>query len=128
MVSSPNDILLNQIKPGMIVNDAMGQEIGRVNYVQLGQSATDINPPNEADAPMHHPSYTHNIAVTDIPNTLQSAGGLPEDLREAIAESGYIRMSTGGLTADRFILPRQIENVYRRRVELNCKRDDLLKA
>lgn len=128
MADLSDNTLLNQITPGMIVNDVNGQQIGRVNYIRLGRKTGDYSPPIDTDAPMHHPSYTQNMAVTDIPDTLTPPTHLPEDLEEAMHQSGYIRISTGGLTADRFALPRHIENVYRKRVELNCGRDALLKA
>lgn len=122
--------ILAQIREGMDIYDVNDDHIGSVDFVHFGaasetQQELGVGPaaPAPADNPrMREDSIIDNIAEAFQPNEV------PEELRERLLVSGYIRMDADGIFAsDRFIVPGQIVRVADDNVYLSVKRDQLAK-
>ncbi len=122
--------ILNTIREGMDVYDNEGDRIGQVDFVYFG-AATDVQqnlgtgpaaPAAADDVQMRDDSLIDAFAEVFDP------GEVPEELREKLMQSGYIRLDAEGLfAADRFITPEQIASVREKDVQLNVTRDQLIK-
>lgn len=122
--------ILTQVHEGMGVYDVHDDHIGSVAFVHFGAASetqqelgTGPASPAPADNPqMREDSLVDNLIEAWDPNEL------PEELRERLLLSGYVRLDTAGLFAsDRFITPDQIARVADDKVFLSVDRDGLVK-
>lgn len=122
--------ILNTIHEGMTVYDSTGDRIGTVDFVHFGAASdtqqdlgTGAAAPGPADSvQMRDDSLIDAFAEVFAP------GEVPDELREKLMQSGYIRLDADGLfAADRFITPDQIASVRENDIELNVSRDQLIK-
>ena len=122
--------ILAQIREGMDIYDVNDSHIGSVDFVHFGaasetQRGLGTGPATSApadDPKMREDSIIDNIAEAFQPNEV------PQELREKLLVSGYIRMDASGIFAtDRFIVPDQIVRVADEKVYLSVDRDKLVK-
>ena len=122
--------ILAQIHEGMEIYDVGDKHIGSVDFVHFGaasetQQQLGVGPVTSApadDPKMREDSIIDNIAEAFQPNEV------PQELREKLLVSGYIRMDAAGIfSTDRFIVPAQIVRVADEKVYLSVNRDKLVK-
>jgi hypothetical protein len=119
MQSFGDDARMSQIHEGMKVVDAAGDEVGKVDIVQMGdpQAATidtDARPRNALD------SVVQAIAPDE------SEPDVPEPLRSRLRISGYVKIDGPDLMdTDRYVSGQDIRDVRDDRVMLNVRKDQL---
>ncbi len=120
---------LELVHEGMKVNDRDGKEIGKVDMVRfsgVSNTAADrgLGPMTTTNSDAGLPSDT---LVADVASVFAN-DHLPEELRERLMHSGFVRIDTKGLFAsDRYVLPEQIASVSGDEVHLKVTRDELIK-
>jgi hypothetical protein len=112
-----------QVREGMKVVDAGGDEIGKVRYVKMGDpEAVGVNPADATDGPRGILESAADVLTgrdADLPSTL--AGEL--------LRVGYLRVDTKGwFHKDRFVPADAIEGVTGDRVLLAVGKDELPEA
>ena len=121
--TSTND-LIRQVTQGMRVVDSNNEEIGKVEFVAMGDpSAATIDTPQMDD------SYG---VVTTVAEAL-GAGGEPDvenrSLRERLLHNGYIKIDgKGWFGADRYAGSDQITSVSDNTVQLRATKDELVSS
>ena len=122
--------VLSLVHEGMEVYDVRDNHIGSVDFVHFGsanetQQELGVGPstPSPADDPkMRDNTFIDNLAEVFDPIDM------PDQLRQKLLLSGFIRLDSAGLFAsDRFITPDQITGVSGDRVQLAVTRDQLIK-
>jgi hypothetical protein len=113
-----------QVREGMTVVDAAGDEIGKVDYVKMGDpEAVTVNP---ADATDDRGGIFEGVAdVLSGPD----ADDLPITLAGEMLRVGYLRVDTKGwFSKDRFVPADAIQGVTGDRVQLAVTKDELIEA
>jgi hypothetical protein len=118
--SSVDSAAIARIQEGMRVIDAAGDEIGKVKYVQMGDSEAVTTAGNEQ-------------RPTDLLGRIASDTGLddsepdvPSPLRTSLRRTGYVKISGHGLTdPDRYASSDQVGDVSGDTVRLTVSRADL---
>lgn len=105
---------LSRIRGGMSVFDSSGEEVGEVVDVHL-----PLRPKMGAEA------YSEETVVVDTADSI-AAGEMPQALAQQLLRSGFARVDTGLLTADRFVTPEQVRAVADNKVYLLVRQDELL--
>lgn len=99
-----NTPLIEQVYQGMKVVDATGEEVGEVEYVQMGDPGTVTTAGNE----YQEPGFIRGVARSifgDEPD-------VPEPLRSQLLRSGFIKVDGPGLLDhDRYVRGDQIRSV-----------------
>ena len=113
---------MSRINEGMDVFDRTGDKVGEVDYVYFGE-IDPTTPEVEATTPSDRDP--REASVVDIVADAFRADDLPEELRERLQMHGFIRLNTGMLRSDRYVLPEQIASVTSNAVHLNVKLDEL---
>lgn len=122
--------VLTQIHEGMDIYDVNDSHIGSVDFVHFGaasetQQQLGVGP--AAPAPADNPQVREDSIIDNIAEAFQP-NEVPQELREKLLVSGYIRMDAAGIFAtDRFIVPEQIVRVADEKVYLSVNRDKLVK-
>lgn len=122
--------ILTQIHEGMDIYDVNDNHIGSVDFVHFGaasetQQQLGVGP--AAPAPADNPQVREDSIIDNIAEAFQP-NEVPQELREKLLVSGYIRMDAAGIFAtDRFIVPEQIVRVADEKVYLSVNRDKLVK-
>jgi len=113
-----------QVREGMTVVDAAGDEIGKVDYVKMGDpEAVTVNP---ADATDDRGGILEGAA--DV-LTGRDADDLPTTLAGEMLRVGYLRVDTKGwFSKDRFVPADAIQGVMGDRVQLAVTKDELIEA
>jgi hypothetical protein len=122
--------ILNTIHEGMAVYDSTGDRIGEVDFVYFGASTDTQQELGTGPAGLGAADSVQmrEDSLVDAFAEVFDPGEVPEELREKLMQSGYIRLDADGLfAADRFITPEQIASVREEDVELNVTRDQLIK-
>lgn len=117
--------LLTLIHEGMKVIDSRNEEVGSVEFVQIGND----NPATaemEAVSPSPDPGNEVNDFFVDVARAFTASETLPDELVRRMELSGYIRIDAGLLRSDRFALAEHIERVYDDTVYLNVTRDRIV--
>jgi hypothetical protein len=121
--------VLMRIREDMDVFDRDGEKIGEVEDIyfgSVGEAADDFGQgPASTNAPRDplEGSWLDNLA-----EAFAGEDDMPETLRDRLLRSGFIRIDGSGLFAsDYYAMPEQIASVADDRVQLNVKRDDLIK-
>jgi len=121
--------ILQQISEGMAVHDQMGDKIGTVEYVYLGE-LTEVDEnfgPGESSPSMVDGS--EGSLIEEFARAIVLTEEVPDLWRERLLSHGFIRISSTGLfTADRYVMPAQIARVANDRVMVCVSRDRLMKA
>ncbi len=112
-----NQHILRQVQESMMVYDREGGQVGRVDYVHFGADkyASEWNffPETESE-----PEDIFGVMPEER---------VPEEMRERLLQTGFVKINTGLLATDRYILPEQIESVSSDSVHLNVHEEDTLK-
>jgi hypothetical protein len=121
--------ILTQVYEGMKVYDRMGDKIGTVEYVYLGELT---EPDEEYEQGPDSPSAfdgSEGSLIEDFARAIALTQQVSDAWRERLLCYGFIRInSTGFFAADRYATPEQIANVADHRVMLCVNRNELLKA
>jgi hypothetical protein len=121
--------ILQQIYEGMAVHDQMGDKIGTVEYVYLGEltEADEEFGPGESSPSIADGS--EGSLIEEFARAIVLTEQVPDIWRERLLSHGFIRIhSTRLFTADRYVMPAQIASVADNRVMLCVSRDRLMKA
>lgn len=115
--------VLQSVKENMDVYDHEGKNIGTVEYVFFGDAGSPVQSQSTEAAVSDH--YLGEVA--SFARALTNNGVLIE-LRDRMIRDGFVKLDTGLLRSDRYILPNQISDVTPANVWLKVSRDDLLKS
>ncbi len=108
-----------QVRAGMTVRDARGQDLGTVERVEIG------NP--DAATTRGNASAHHDIITDVISAALGGDADVPEPKRSQLLRYGFIRIDGPGLTdTDRFVRSDHIANVSGNTVTLSVTKEQLL--
>jgi hypothetical protein len=123
-----NDVL-QQIYEGMAVRDQMGNKIGTVEYVYLGE----LTEADEGFGQRHLTPSTvdgsDGSLIEEFARAIVLTEQVPDIWRERLLSHGFIRINSIGLfTADRYVMPAQIAGVADDCVMLCVSRDRLITA
>jgi hypothetical protein len=120
------DRIMRDIRKDMKVYDRNHNEIGVVEFVKfgdedpatLGFETTGVNPMDRDDKESFIDSLLDVFTHDD----------LPQALRDRLLRFGFVRIDGEGLfSADRYILPDQIQSVADGKVMLKVKKSELIK-
>jgi hypothetical protein len=113
--------LLGQVFEGMKVFDSTGDEIGKVDLVQMGdpEAATPASPVDDRS-----PFLAGLFSVRG-----DEERDLPPSIRERYQLAGFFRVDgKGWLDTDRYVAADQIAEVVSDTVRLNVPKEDLIEA
>lgn len=114
---------LSRINEGMEVFDRTGDKIGQVDYVYFGEDNPVTPEAEAADVSERNPREEN---LVDIVAEAFRGNDMPDEMRERLQMHGFIRLNTGMLRSDRYVLPEQIASVTDNAVHLNATLDELL--
>lgn len=119
------DTLPNDIHVGMKVYDSRRKHIGKIDDFKFSENATD---PGVEPADIDGTDKPRQESLLE--EVAEAFGGeqLPEALRAKLLREGYIRLDSGLLAADRYIVPSQIASAAGDEVTLNVEKDQLVKT
>ena len=115
--------ILTRITEGMDVLDRTGDKIGEVDAVYFGDE--DAATP-QADVATASERATRDDTIVDVVAEAFRTDELPQELRERLLVHGFVKVGTGMLRSDRYILPDQIASVTGEGVRLNVTLDELV--
>jgi hypothetical protein len=119
--------ILDRIKEGMAVYDANKQKLGKVDFVHLG--AVSPQAADRGDVVEAAPLDDEPVTFAAIVMQVFEKDNLPKELRQRLAEYGFVHVDVPGLLAhDRYILPDQITQVTTDGVVLRDTRQELIKG
>lgn len=111
---------IEMVRDGMKVVDADGKNVGKVEFVKMGDPGAATEQGNE----------TENTGL--LGNIAEAVGGEPEPdvpgpMRARLLRSGYVKID-GGIFfgTDRYVAPEQIANVQGDTVYLHAMKDELV--
>lgn len=111
--------MLARVREGMAVYDAIGDRLGTVERIYLGD-AEAASPARDAGGT---PGFPDDVARIFSPDRL------PGTLRARLLSHGFLRLDSAGLfAADRYVTPDQIAGVTGEEVRLRVTRDQLIAA
>jgi hypothetical protein len=112
---------IEMVRDGMKVVDSEGKNVGKVEFVKMGDAGAVTEQGNE-------PQNTGLIG-----NIAQAVGSDPEPdvpgpMRARLLRSGYVKIDGGFFFGtDRYVSPDQIANVQGDTVHLRAMKDELVK-
>ncbi len=110
--------LLNRVHEGMHVFDTHGQDVGRVDAVQMGDPEAATTAGNEGRT---GPLDVFAEALGD-----EREPDVPEPLRSRLVRSGYLKLDSSKLlAADRYVPASYVREVADDRVHLSVPGDEL---
>ncbi len=122
--------VLTLIREGMSVYDTRNDRIGTVDEVYFGAASDaqqELGTGPATVTPSDAPQMRDDSIIDRFAEVFRDAD-LPDEVREKLLHSGYIRLDSSGIfTRDRFITPDQIRGVADDKVHLAITRDHLLK-
>jgi hypothetical protein len=119
--STFDDNPLAQVHEGMQVLDAAGNEVGRVQYVEMGDPEAATAP--DTDKPR---DIIGVVGEAVFPNEREP--DVPEPLRSRLRRSGYIKIDGPDLMdTDRYVGSDRVRDVSGDRVRLSVRKDQLAK-
>lgn len=124
-----NGNLLRQVHEGMKVYDREGKDVGTVDGIYISEVSPEaarrgLGP---AVAENQNPNQPRSDVLQDFAKVFQS-DQVPADLQRRLLDNGFVRVNSPGLfSADRYILPEQVDRVNNNKVVLNVIRQDLIK-
>jgi hypothetical protein len=115
---------LSHVREGMKVLDRNGDHIGSVDWVKM----TDEDPNTVAVEQLTSDEPERRETLVDFLAEAFRTDDVPEQLREKLMRSGFLRVDADGLFAsDRYVLPDQIAVVTDKGVILDVEKDALIK-
>ena len=119
--------ILTRIREDMEVYAANGDHIGEVEFVYMGAASPAANDMGVGAASVADDDLRED-SIIDVVARAFTDDDLPEELRERLQHSGFVRNESDGLfSSDRYVLPDQIANVSGDGVHLTVNKSDLLK-
>ena len=113
---------LSRVHEGMHVVDAAGHDVGRVQFVQMGDPEAVTTAGND-DRPRE---LVSQIAEAVLPDEREP--DVPEPLRSRLRRSGYLKIDGPDLLdTDRYVAGNRVRDVADDRVRLSVRREDLAK-
>ena len=112
---------IGRVQHGMHVVDAAGEDIGRVDFVQMGdpQASTTAGNEDVRSSPLDAVAAAFGR---------ESEPDVPEPLRSRLVRSGYIKVDGPGLMAtDRYVPSDYVHDVTGDRVQLSVRKEDVAK-
>jgi len=111
--------LIDQVREGMRVLDATGEEVGTVEYVSMGDpAAVTVG----ADAPPEG-GFLQGLAEAFGAGTEPA---VPEPLRSRLLRAGFIKIDgKGWIDTDRYVMASMITSVASDTVRLNANRNEM---
>jgi len=119
--------MLAHVEKNMDVYDARGNKIGTVDHVQFGDEDPARPGPETATAKTM-PTQADHTLVEDFAEAITAASHIPQAMRSRLIRYGFVKLDTGFLRSDRYILPDQIDRVMDDYVQLSATRSDLIKV
>ncbi|MCL4251565.1 MAG: hypothetical protein KJ065_25670 [Anaerolineae bacterium] len=116
--------LTNYVREDMDVFDVNGDKIGEVDFVRL----SDEDPSTEYPETVTPGSVDDQAStfIEEIADVFTDWPRLPEEMRERLLRSGFVRIDRGLLKSDVIAMPDQITSVTEDAVYLNAAEDKLL--
>ena len=113
---------ITRIQQGMRVVDAVGDEIGKVEYVQDGDPQAVTLAGNE-----HRPTdMADEIVQAVVPD--QEEPDVPDPLRTRLRRTGYVKIGGHGLLGhDRYVSSEQVGSVTNDEVRLSVRKSALIR-
>jgi len=112
---------LNRVQRGMHVVDAAGEDVGRVDIVQMGDPQAETTAGNET-----LPERPFDLVATALGG--EKEPDVPEPLRSRLVRGGYLKVDGPRLLAsDRYVPAEYVRSVSEDRVQLSVGRDALAK-
>jgi hypothetical protein len=112
---------INRVRRGMHVVDAAGEDVGRVDFVQMGDPQSATTAGNEDIRPKPFDVVAEALGGEAEPD-------VPDPLRSRLVRSGYLKVDGPRLLdTDRYVPGDYIRDVSEDRVHLSVRRDDLVK-
>lgn len=116
--------LLTDIREDMPVYDRENNKIGTVEEIRFGDE--DLERPGAETSTAQKAKVVGNTLVDDIARAIRVDDRLPEEIRSRLQRYGYVKIDTGLLTSDRYVIADQIEKVSADRINLKVGQDDLI--
>jgi hypothetical protein len=121
--------ILLQVYEGMPVRDQIGDKIGTVGYVYLGELIEADEEFGQGQLTSSTPDGSEVSLIEDFARAIVLTERVSDPVRERLLCHGFIRISSTGLfTGDRYVMPAQIASVADDGVMLCVSRDKLIKA
>ena len=111
---------IEQVREGMKVVDHQGKEIGKVDYIKMGDPDSATTAGNEVE---RVGGVFGELAATvegDEPD-------VPQPQRNNLLRKGYIKVSTGLFKSDRYVAADEIAGVRGETVVLGLAKDSTIK-
>lgn len=122
-----NESILDHVKEGMKVYDANNQELGKVDFVYLGETSSEEVA--KGNVPQTAPAQQNGSETLML--WVQKTAGKDEldpVLQKRLLYYGYAHVDVPGLLAhNRFIMPDQITQVTDKGIVLKATRKELIK-
>ncbi len=131
------------VGPGMEVYDRAGKKVGKIDSLFAGSSevlpgekvvvpapvAAGGQPIVPLAVPIIDPvaPATSPVKVPELDSALYTGDDMPKELRERLAQDGFIRIDAGLFRHHRYALREQIDRVEGERVVLNVPEAELIK-
>jgi hypothetical protein len=113
--------IMGNIREGMRVVDAGGDEVGRVDYLQMGDSEAATASGQAAPS-----TLVGALAESITPG--EGEPDVPEPLRTRLRRTGFIKIDAPGLLeADRYVSAEKLQSVDQDHVRLAVRKADLAK-
>ncbi len=110
--------LIARVREGMLVRDADGNELGTVDYIQMG------NP--DAVTPRGTTAAPDDLFTVAVKSIFGGQADVPEPKRSQLLRYGFVRVDGPDLSdTDRFIRSDQIKDVSEDTVWLRVAKDQL---
>ncbi len=108
----------------MTVLDKDDQKLGTVEQIQFGDE--DLERPGAETQSATEPGKKENTLVDNIQEALMMDQPLPADIRARLLRYGFIKVDTGLVGSDCFVIADQIAGVTGDNVKLSVAKDDLI--
>jgi hypothetical protein len=110
---------LGRIREGMHVVDEAGNDVGRVEYVQMGDEGATTTAGNEERSRGPLGVVAEAVGGEREPD-------VPEPLRSRLVRSGYIKVDGPNLLdTDRYVSSEHVREVSGDRVRLDIRKDEM---
>src|SRR5579859_4055052 len=118
--NSVENSAIARVQEGMRVVDAAGDDVGKVEYVQMGDSEAITTAGNE-----HRPTdLLGRVAETALPE--ESEPDVPDPLRTNLRRTGYLKIGGHGLRdSDRYVSSERVAEVSGDVVRLSVRKAEL---
>lgn len=118
--------MLKQIHRGMKVVGPENKDIGTVDFVYFGDAIDTAEERGMGPATARGLDWKPEGLMQDVARAFDP-NELPDEVRERLIHGGFVRIDTGLLGSDRYVIPEQIKDVENDRVYITAGKDELIK-